>query len=72
VVAVEKEANKDEEQKSSIPLPDFELEAKDSNPEANRMSMKLFKMIFNRALRIKSRSTPRGEVMFRYLDKKLE
>ena len=35
------------------------------------MNMKLFKMIFNRALRIKTRKNKQGEAMFCYLDRKL-
>ena len=62
----------DEESKAQILLPEVQLEPRDESPDAHRMSMKLFKMIFNRALRIKSRNTPSGECMFRYLDKKLE
>ena len=71
--AANNDADEEEkEMKVQILLPGVELEADDASPEATRMSMKFFKMIFNRALRIKSRSTPRGECMFRYLDKKLE
>ena len=36
------------------------------------MNMKLFKMIFNRALRIKTRKNKQGEAMFCYLDRKLQ
>ena len=36
------------------------------------MNLKLFKMVFNRALRIKSRDHERGEQMFKYLLGKLE
>ena len=36
------------------------------------MNMKMFKMVFNRALRVKSRDYSRGEAMFNYLIGRLE
>ena len=37
----------------------------------SKMNMKLLKMVFNRSLRVKTRDSKRGEVMFKYLIDKL-